>query len=134
MTSTPPRPPRGVRLPPYLLVLGLIVLHVGALMAEGGTPSIQLQLSPEVWILVAGLLLTIGATMEQLRRMRLDVHSIRGDVVKLTTEIRNDVKSVAEETDRRHEANVTQLTSIDRRLERVETTLTFIDPRARPHS
>ncbi len=88
-------------------VIVLVLASASAIVsAQASTETIHL--SPEVWILVASVLVTVGVNLEQLRRMRVDV------------------KDIKEGTDERHLENRRVLDVLGRKMDRFEVELRYL--------
>jgi hypothetical protein len=94
-----------------VLLCGGMIAAGGLLRAQGADPIARL--GPEAWFVVAGVLVTVGVNLEQLRR------------------VRSDVKDLKHEGEEKHTDNSHRLDKLDRRLDGVEQTLTFLRGRRR---
>lgn len=87
--------------------------HVAVLYAQSVTPppypSDPTHYGPEVWFVIAGVLVTVGINLEQLRRVRSDVQDLRKE---------ERTQNLA-------------LQSMDHRLQAIEDTLAFLKTRRR---
>lgn len=84
-----------------------ILTSAELLRAQGSTDQIM-RLGPEAWFVVAGVLVTVGINLEQLRR------------------VRSDVRELKTQGDDKHKDNSRRLDKLDDRLDGVEQTLTVL--------
>jgi type VI protein secretion system component VasK len=100
------------------LRVAIVIVGIGivsALRAVAQTPPAgdpMVRLGPDVWFVIAGVLVTVGINLEQLRRVRSDMRDVK------TAREKDEAR-----IDERHEENRSNFKHIDRRLVRIEATL-----------